>query len=153
MFWDTENGRNRNICGRTPRTLSGKRTIERGISVRLFIADADSDVRLGVQMLVNQQPGMNVVGIATRSDGMVQQITATKPDVLLLNWDLPGQHVAERMAHLRSLMPRLKVVVLSVRPDARSPALAAGADAFVNMGMPPDELLNALRDVGFASMA
>ena len=119
--------------------------------MRLFIADADNDVRLGVQMLVNQQPGMNVVGIATRSDGMVQQVTATKPDVLLLNWDLPGQQVTERMAQLRTLMSGLKVIVLSVRPEVRSPALAAGADAFVNMSVPPDELLNALRTVGCSS--
>ena len=121
--------------------------------MRLFIADADNDIRLGVQMLVIQEPGMNVIGIAVRSESLIRQVKATVPDILLVNWDLPGQHVVEQIAQLRTLMPRLKVVVLSVRPEVRSPALAAGADAFVNMTVPPEELLDALRTVNLSRTA
>ena len=119
--------------------------------MRIFVADANREIRLSVQILVNHQADMNVTGIAVRSDGLVKQIEATKPDLLLLNWDLPGQSLLDKVVHLRTTMPRLKLVVMSVRPEARSIALSAGADAFVSMNVPPDELLNTLRDVGSSS--
>jgi len=115
--------------------------------MRIFVADGSRDVRLSVQILANNQPDLNVIGIAVHSDGLVEQITATKPDLLLLNWDLPGRSLPNKVARLRTLMPQLKLIVLSVRTEARSAALAAGADTFVSMNTPPEELLDAMRTV------
>jgi DNA-binding NarL/FixJ family response regulator len=115
--------------------------------MRIFIADADADIRIAVQMLTNQQPDMNVIGITARCDNLVEQVRLAGADVLLLNWNIPGQGVAEKVAELCAANPRLKVIVLSVRPEARSAAFDAGADAFIDMTMPADELLNTLRTV------
>ena len=59
--------------------------------MRLFIADADQELRLALQMLLHQEPGMPVVGIAVRAKGLVAQAAASQPDVVLLDWCLPGQ--------------------------------------------------------------
>lgn len=115
--------------------------------MRIFVADADADIRVAVQMLTNQQSDMNVVGIAVRYDNLAEQVSLARADVLLLNWDLPGQGVADKVKELCAANPGVKVIVLSVRPDVRSSALAAGADAFLGMTLAQDELLNTFRRV------
>ena len=91
---------------------------------------------------------MDVVGETTEADRLLACIKETRPDLVLLDWELPGLVANGLMNALRSLFPRLKVVVLSGRPEARRDALAAGADAFVSKGDPPDRLLAALRAIG-----
>ena len=118
--------------------------------MRIFIADAGTDIRLGIQMLIHQQADMTVIGIAVRTNGLVKQVLATQPDLLLINWDLPGQNLTGKLNELHARLPRIRVVVLAVRPEARSPALAAGADAFIDMNAAPDGLLDTLREVGYA---
>jgi two-component system response regulator DesR len=116
--------------------------------MRIFIADESKEIRLALQMLFNQQPGMTVIGIAVSSDGVVEQIIASKPDVLLLNWNLPGDFLPDTLARLRSLMPGLKLVVLGVQFESRTAALAAGVDAFLDMSTPPHEMVEVLRRLG-----
>ena len=61
--------------------------------MRIFVTDWNREIRVSVQILVNHQPEMNVIGIAVRSDGLVEQIEATKPNLNLLNWDLSGRSI------------------------------------------------------------
>jgi DNA-binding NarL/FixJ family response regulator len=70
----------------------------------------------------------------------------SSPDLVLVNWDLSGQGLREKMGQLRGMTPRAKLIVLSVRPEAESPALAAGADAFIVMNSSPDGLRPFQRD-------
>ena len=58
--------------------------------MRLFIADADSGVRLALQMYLHQASGMYVVGTASEAAGLCAQVEASRPDVLLLDAHLPG---------------------------------------------------------------
>jgi len=113
--------------------------------VRIFIAEADKELRLALQMLLHREAGMHVTGMAIHSKGLVAQIAASEPDVLLLDWDLPGQPVPELLADLHKLEPRPVLAVMSVRPEAEQTALAAGADAFVSKSLPPIGLLALLR--------
>ena len=116
--------------------------------MRVFLADANKDVRIALQMLFNRHPDMDVIGIAVRSDSLVEQVVAARPDVLLVNWDLPGHFLPDQIARLRALIPRLRLVVLGVRFEASSMAMEAGVDAFVDMNAPPQELVDVLREVG-----
>jgi DNA-binding NarL/FixJ family response regulator len=113
--------------------------------MRIFIADADKELRLALQLLLHQQAGMHVTGMAVHSKGLVPQIVASEPNVLLLDWALPGQPIAGVLADLGKLEPRPKLVVMAVRPEVEQPALAAGADAFVGKNVPPSELVAVLR--------
>jgi DNA-binding NarL/FixJ family response regulator len=98
--------------------------------MRLFIADANQDLRVGLQLRLYQEPGMPVVGMAVRTKGLLTQVTASQPDVLLLDWFLPGRPAADVLADLQVLEQRPRIIVLSVKPETESAALAAGADAF-----------------------
>ena len=113
--------------------------------MRIFIAEADKELRLALQMLLHREAGMHVTGITVQAKGLVAQIAASEPDVLLLDWDLPGQPMPDLLADLHKLEPRPVLAVMSVRPEVEQTALAAGADAFVSKSLPPNRLLALLR--------
>jgi DNA-binding NarL/FixJ family response regulator len=109
--------------------------------MRIFIAESNQDLQLGLQMLFHQEPGMYVTGIAIDSEGLLVQVEASRADVLIVAWRLPGASMEELLPKIRGLEPAPRTVVLSVRPEARAKALSAGADAFISKSASPDELL------------
>jgi len=115
--------------------------------LRIFIADADQDVRVSLQMLLDREPGMRVVGIAIRSNGLVGQVGAAQPDVLLLDWQLVSSAPTEYIKNLHSIETQPHIVVLHVDPETRGEAETAGADGFVSKAGPPDQLLTILHEL------
>ncbi len=115
--------------------------------LRIFIADADQDVRVSLQMLLDREPGMRVVGIAVRSNGLVGQVGAAQPDVLLLDWQFVSSAPAEYIKNLHSIETQPHIVVLHVDPETRGEAETAGADGFVSKDSPPDQLLTILHEL------
>ena len=109
--------------------------------MRLFIADADSTVRLAIQMSLQQKPGYQVTGIAVNGNGLTSQLKASQPDVLLLDWHLPGEPMNELIADIQALELQLKIVGISIHPEDESEARAAGVDHFITKAAPPHELM------------
>ena len=69
------------------------------------------------------------------------QAQAAQPDLVLLDWELPGLLPRDLLLVLRDRCRRTIVVALSGRPEARRDALAVGVDAFASTGDPPEHLL------------
>jgi DNA-binding NarL/FixJ family response regulator len=114
--------------------------------MRVLLADDQTKVRSALRLLLEQEPGLSVVGEAAEAEDLLAQVEATQPDLVLLDWELPGLRTDDRLSALRTLCPRLKVIALSGRAGARRAALAAGVDAFVSKGDPPERLLAAVDD-------
>jgi DNA-binding NarL/FixJ family response regulator len=122
--------------------------------MRVLIADDQPQVRSALMLLLGQEPGLTVVGEADDAAQALDLATGQRPDLVLLDWELPGPRAAADPAGsgqrllpaLRACCPRLKVIALSGRPEARQAALTAGADAFVSKGDPPETLLAAVDD-------
>ena len=115
--------------------------------MRIFLADSDRDERLALQFLLDHEPGLEIVGIAIRSEDLAAQVRASQADVLLLDWNLAIQPAAICFSDLRSTDPELKVVVFHIHPEVKHEAENAGADVFISKDMPPDELLGILRQM------
>ena len=117
--------------------------------MRVFLADDQAGLHSALRLLLEQEPGMELVGEATNADGLLPSVLATRPDLLLLDWELPELKAIEGgrrlLAHLHASLPALHVLVLSGRPESNRSALAAGADSFVSKADPPENLLAALR--------
>ncbi len=113
----------------------------------LFLAEADQDLRLGLQMLLHQEPGLHIVGMAVQADRLLVRVEASQADLLLLDWRLPGASIEDLLSDIRGLDPPLKIIVLSIKPEDKVLALSAGADAFIPMNAPPDELLEVIRSI------
>jgi DNA-binding NarL/FixJ family response regulator len=139
-------------------------TIEEGKSeMRVLVADDQAAVRSALRWLLNEEPGISVVGEAIRVEDLLAQAGDIQPDLVLLDWELPGLLAASlsnsaspstvgqagcRLLNvLHALHSHPKVIALSGRPDVRQEALDAGADAFVSKGDPPERLLATLRAI------
>jgi two-component system response regulator DesR len=109
--------------------------------MNLVIAAQQAATRSALQMLFREEPDLNVVGEAANREALVAHVDSLRPDVVLLDWRLPGQPTAELISALHERNRRPTVVVLSGRPEFEQVARAAGADAFFNMGDPPRRLL------------
>jgi len=70
-----------------------------------------------------------------------------RPDLVLLEWDLPGRPTPEVLAETQALARPVHFLILGSEPALKQPALQAGACAFVLVGDPPELLLAALRQV------
>jgi DNA-binding NarL/FixJ family response regulator len=109
--------------------------------MRILVADNDARVRSALQMLLEQEPGEAVIAESGDLESMAVQIRSFRPELVLLDWELPGRAAAALLVALNGLELRPKVIVLSGRPDAGKIALSLGADGFVYKGDPPDQLL------------
>ena len=114
--------------------------------MRVLLADDQSKVCSALRLLLEQQPDIHILGEAVDSTGLLDWVKVTCPDVVLLDWELPGLETDSLLPTLRELCPCLKVIALSGRPEARQAALDAGVDAFVSKGDPPERLLAAVND-------
>lgn len=112
--------------------------------MRILLADAQQKVRFALRVLLERQPDLEVLGEATDARDLLDQTGDTCPDLILLAWELPGLIEAGLLPSLRQSCPDLAVIALSGRPEARTSALAAGADAFVSKSDPPERLLAAI---------
>ena len=113
--------------------------------LRIFIADPDRNGRLGLQMLLDHEPGMRVVGIAVRSEGLVGQVGAAQPDVLLLEWQLVASAPVEYIRNLWAIESQPFIIVMHIHPETGQKAAATGADSFFCKDGPPDPLLMILQ--------
>ena len=112
--------------------------------MRILLADDQTQVRTALQILLKHQIDMQVVGEASEAQILLSQIEQTKPDLVLLDWNLPDLSAIGSVSGLRRYHPDLLIVVLSGRPEFRRQALAAKADAFVSKIDQPEHLLAAL---------
>jgi DNA-binding NarL/FixJ family response regulator len=123
--------------------------------MRILLADDESNVRFALRVLLEPRPGLCIAGEAGDVEGLLAEIEASCPDLVLLDWELPGMAALDPSAgsgqsllfSLRTACPDLHVIALSGRPEARQAALEAGADAFVGKTDQPERLLAAIRSV------
>lgn len=113
--------------------------------MRILLADDQPRVRFALRTLLERQPDLEIVGEAGSGQDLRDQIEPAHPDLLLLDWELPGERALDILSALRMTYPALRVVALSGRSEARRAALQAGVDAFVSKADPPECLLAAIR--------
>ena len=120
--------------------------------MRVLLADDQSSLRSAVRLLLEQEADVNIVAEVADVSALLDATARLHPDLVLLDWELPGlQGSSKAQAVLKSLhtcCPSVQVIVLSGRPEAGRPALAAGASSFVSKADPPERLLAALHHAG-----
>jgi DNA-binding NarL/FixJ family response regulator len=115
--------------------------------LRIFIACVDERLRFALLLVLNQEPGMTVVGITDRLPGLTIQVEATQPDVLLLEWEFSSQEMPTILTNIRNCLSPPKVIYFSNHLEEKEAAFAAGADYFIAKNAPPDSLLPILHGI------
>ncbi len=113
----------------------------------VYIADDQRDVRCALRCLIEAQSGFQWSGEAANAPQLIAYLRNNCPDLLLLDWELPGMRASILLAQIHLFCPTLRVIALSVSPEAYDEALRSGVQGFVSKGDPPERLLAALRSV------
>jgi DNA-binding NarL/FixJ family response regulator len=118
--------------------------------IRVLIADDHALVRRGLRNVLEPFADITVVGEAVTGAEVIPAVTATRPDVLLLDIAMPGGNFLAVLEHLRRHEPRVRTLVVSAHAEAlyARRAIRAGAAGYINKSRAEDELLAALRVVG-----
>ncbi|MET9498148.1 response regulator transcription factor [Streptomyces sp. NPDC006552] len=121
----------------------------KGDGIRVLLAEDQSMVREALAALLGLEPDIEVVAQVARGDEVVAAALAHRPDVALLDIEMPGCTGIEAAARLRAELPELKVVVLTTfgRPGYLRSAMEAGASAFLVKDAPAAQLAEAVRRV------
>jgi DNA-binding NarL/FixJ family response regulator len=117
------------------------------MDLRILIAGSRALTRSALRLLLQEASGLEVVGEAADSEELLAQVQTRHPNVVLLEWGLPGQPGLELLPVLRSRNGRPAVIVLSGRPELERAVRDAGAHAFFNLGEPPQCLLATLQAI------
>lgn len=117
--------------------------------LRILVVDDHPLFRDGVTALLSSVPDTEVVGAAGDGDAAVREATLTRPDVILMDLDLPGTSGLEATRRIAKTRPESAVLVLSMLDDDESvlAAMRAGARGYVLKGAGQEELLAAIRAV------
>lgn len=113
---------------------------------RSFLADAWSDERSALRLIL-QELNMQVVGEATDWPSVLALAPDTRPDLVVVDWDLVADESGAALPKLREACPTAVVIVLISRLDPRhQAALSAGADSFISKDETSERITERLRD-------
>lgn len=117
--------------------------------VRVLIADDQKVVREGLVSLIGLLPGIDVVGAAIDGDDAVRQAGELRPDVVLMDLNMPRCNGVEATERLREAQPQTRVVVLTTYSDDAwvFSALQAGARGFLTKDAGAEEIHRAITAV------
>jgi DNA-binding NarL/FixJ family response regulator len=119
------------------------------MSIRILVADDHPVVRDGLVAMLSTQPDFEVIGAADNGRAAVTQAQALRPDVVLLDLEMPELDGVEALRALRAACPEAQALVFTAfDTDERIlAAVRAGARGYLLKGAPREELFNAVRVV------
>ncbi|MGI5862526.1 MAG: response regulator [Myxococcales bacterium] len=115
--------------------------------MRILVADNHKILADGLYSLLEQQPGMKVVGRAEDGRTAVRLACELRPDIVVMDIVMPELNGIEATRQIRAQVPGCRVVALSMHSDKRyvTGILAAGASGYVVKDSAFDELARAVR--------
>jgi DNA-binding NarL/FixJ family response regulator len=115
--------------------------------LRLLLVDDHALFREGLISLFSYQEDFTVVGEAEDAEGALAEARALKPDIVLMDVELPGEDGVVATQRLKMEMPAVTVVMLTVRDDSQTlfEAIKAGAQGYLVKNVRSWELLEQLR--------
>lgn len=116
------------------------------MSVRILVADDHGVLRAGLHVLLNAVPDFEVVGEAADGDQVLTLAGGLRPDVVVLDINMPGPDGIEVTRRLKESLPHVRVLILSVYEDESllRAAVRAGASGYIVKRAVGTELIDAI---------
>ncbi len=113
------------------------------------VVEDDSGLRRQLVEILGTAPDIQCVGAYACAEEALKKIPALKPNVVLMDIQLPGMSGIQCVAELKKIVPDLQVIMVTVYEDSERifKALKAGADGYLVKSSPPSQLIEAIRDV------
>lgn len=116
-------------------------------AVRVLIVDDKRSARQGLNALLARIPKIDVVAEAINGEEAVALTAVHHPDVVLMDMQMPQMDGLEATRRIKSQSPQVKIIMLTIHPQCRRQALAAGADAFLLKGGTAESLWNTILQI------
>jgi two-component system, NarL family, response regulator LiaR len=115
--------------------------------IRVLLVDDHAVVRKGLRALLEREPGIQVVGEAEDGERAVQLAERLRPDVVLMDLEMPVLNGTEATRRISERDPEARIVVLTSHAAEEDvfPALKAGAQGYLLKHSPPEDVLRAIR--------
>ena len=117
--------------------------------IRVLIADDHALFRRGLEMVLQGEPGLELVGQASDGQEAVQIVSEVVPDVVLMDIRMPKMNGIEAARQMKDVAPSAKIVILTIsdEDDDLFEAIRAGASGYLLKDIPLDELADSVRAV------
>ena len=117
--------------------------------IKIILADDHALVRTGLKRLIDDVDGLSVIGEAENGSEAVKYVNELKPDVVILDINMPELNGIQATEILRRDHSELKIIIISMHSDELFPQrlLKAGANAYLTKGSGIEEISHAIFEV------
>ncbi len=117
--------------------------------IDICIIEDDTLILNSLRQVLDAADGFRVTGAYLSAEMALEQLDIIRPDVLLLDIDLPGMSGIEALPHLKKIQPELNIVILTVHDESQVvfSALRMGAVGYLIKGSNSKFLINGIREV------
>ena len=117
--------------------------------INVLVVDDHELVRAGIKRILNESRGIKVVAEAGSGEEAIRLVRQRKPDVVLMDVNMPGIGGLEATRKLLSMYPALKVLVVTILEGEPYPTrlMEAGAAGYLTKGCNPEEMTTAIKRV------
>ncbi len=117
--------------------------------ISVAVVEDNAGVRRSLELLLNESPGFRCACACGSAEEALEVLPRHAPDVVLMDIHLPNRSGIECTARLKSLLPAIQIVMITVYTDVDTvfTALRAGASGYLLKRSPPERILEAITEV------
>lgn len=117
--------------------------------IKVLLVDDHDIVRTGIKMVIEKMAGIKIVGEATNGQQAIEQAKELKPDVVLMDINMPRISGLQATRQITEADPYIRIIILTIHAQNPYPKqlLDAGATGYLTKGCAADELESAIRQV------
>ena len=113
--------------------------------MRIILAAREADLRLASQLLLTEEPNVDVVGTASTVSGILALLKTYRVDIVVLDSTLSSKETSEWITKIKNSKSKPKIILLSHTDLSPQTISEMGVDAFVSKMEPPERLVSAFR--------
>jgi DNA-binding NarL/FixJ family response regulator len=117
--------------------------------IRILLVEDQTLMRQGLKTILSLEPGMDVVGEAVDGEAGIHQALDLRPDVILMDVQMPGMSGIEAIAAICAVWPEALIIILTTfgRDEYVFQGIRAGAVGYLLKDAPADDLIQTIRRV------
>jgi DNA-binding NarL/FixJ family response regulator len=119
------------------------------MAILVYIVEDDKSLRESMRRFINLNPGLECPRVFSSGEELLASDLIPKPNVVIMDINLPRMNGIQCVSRLKSKMPEVQIMMLTVYENSNRifEALTAGASGFLVKSTPPDKLLEAILEV------
>lgn len=112
----------------------------------IFLADNEGHVRRALRLAIEQETDFVVIGESEHTESLLAQVCQNPPDLILLDYSLPGANHIRLIRTIRQHCPNTLLVFMSVKPEVELITRRMDGDGFLSKQLNPDEFIEQLTE-------